>query len=107
MQAPSTVLPSSSGVSTDTAASGGTTTTTQVETQPASLITLEVSPRQAEQIVQGIETGKMWLSLNPPGFNPKTFVYPQEIVEALNLFDQPLSLVQSTLATIAQNQPTP
>jgi pilus assembly protein CpaB len=102
-----TILPSSPAASTDTAAAGGVTTTTQLETQPASLITLEVSARQAEQIVQGIETGKMWLSLNPPGFDPKTFVYPQEIVEAINLFNQPLSLVQSTLATIEQNQPAP
>jgi pilus assembly protein CpaB len=102
-----TILPSSPAASADTAASGGVTTTTQLETQPASLITLEVTPRQAEQIVQGIETGKMWLSLNPPGFDPKTFVYPQEIVEALNLFDQPLSLVQSTLARIEQSQPAP
>jgi hypothetical protein len=47
----------------------------------------------------------MYLSLNPPGFDPKKFTSPEEIVEALNLFDQPLSLVQSTLTTIEQNQP--
>jgi hypothetical protein len=66
-----------------------------------------VTPRQAEQIVQATTIGTMYLSLNPPGFDPKKFTTPDEIVEALNLFDQPLALVQSTLATIAQNTPTP
>jgi pilus assembly protein CpaB len=100
-----TILPTSSAapVSADSTA----TTTTQPQTQPASLITLEVTPRQAEQIVQATTIGTMYLSLNPPGFDPKKFTTPDEIVEALNLFDQPLALVQSTLATIAQNTPTP
>jgi len=98
-----TILPSSSTASANTG--GGPTSTTQPQTQPASLITLEVTPRQAEQIVQATAIGTMYLSLNPPGFDPKKFTSPQEIVEALNLFDQPLTLVQSTLATIAQNQP--
>ena len=100
-----TILPSSSAPVANV--NGGATTTTQPETQPASLITLEVTPRQAEQIVQATTIGTMYLSLNPPGFDPKKFTTPQEIVEALNLFDQPLSLVQSTLTTIAQNQPVP
>ena len=52
---------------------GGATTTTQANTQPASLITLEVTPRQAEQIVQATTIGTMYLSLNPPGFDPKKF----------------------------------
>ena len=98
-----TVLPSSSAA--PAAANGTVTTTTQAETQPASLITLEVTPRQAEQIVQATTIGTMYMSLNPPGFDPKKFTTPQEIVEALNLFDQPLALVQSTLTTIEQNQP--
>jgi pilus assembly protein CpaB len=97
-----TILPSSAAPAADL--SGGATTTTQATTQPASLITLEVTPREAAQIVQATTIGTMYLSLNPPGFDPTKFTTPQEIVEALNLFDQPLALVQSTLATIAQNQ---
>jgi pilus assembly protein CpaB len=96
-----TILPSSSSASP--VAAGGVTTTTQAQTQPASLITLEVTPRQAEQIVQATTIGTMYLSLNPPGFDPTKFATPEEIVEALNLFDQPLAVVQSTLTTIAQN----
>jgi pilus assembly protein CpaB len=95
-----TILPSSSA---SPVAAGGVTTTTQAQTQPASLITLEVTPRQAEQIVQATTIGTMYLSLNPPGFDPTKFATPEEIVEALNLFDQPLAVVQSTLTTIAQN----
>jgi pilus assembly protein CpaB len=99
-----TILPSSSGTPGNPT-NGVATSTTQPQTQPASLITLEVTPRQAEQIVQATTIGTMYLSLNPPGFDPKKFKSPQEIVEALNLFDQPLTLVQSTLTAIAQNQP--
>ena len=102
-----TILPSSPSAPANGVTNGGVTTTTQPETQPASLITLEVTPRQAEQIVQATTIGTMYMSLNPPGFDPKKFTSPQEIVESLNLFDQPLALVQSTLATIAANNPTP
>ncbi len=101
-----TILPTSPAAQT-AANTGAASTTTQPESQPANLITLEVTPRQAEQIVQATTIGTMYLSLNPPGFDPKKFTSPGEIVEALNLFDQPLSLVQSTLTTIEQNQPAP
>ena len=101
-----TILPTSPAAQT-AADNGGATTTTEPENRPANLITLEVTPRQAEQIVQATTIGTMYLSLNPPGFDPKKFTSPAEIVEALNLFDQPLSLVQSTLTTIEQNQPAP
>lgn len=103
-----TILPSSQAAAANvTSNSTGASTTTVPESQPANLITLEVTPRQAEQIVQATTIGTMYLSLNPPGFDPKKFTSPGEIVEALNLFDTPLSLVHSTLATIAQNQPAP
>ena len=62
-----------------------------------------MTPRQAEQIVQATTLGTVWLSLNPPGFNTSQFRTPQEIVEAVNLFDQPLALVDSTLAQIQQS----
>ena len=99
-----TILPSSPSAASGTSTNGGTTTTTTPQLQPASLITLEVTPRQAEQIVQGTTLGTVWLSLNPPSFNASQFRTPQEIVEAINLFDQPLTLVDSTLARIEQNQ---
>jgi pilus assembly protein CpaB len=100
-----TILPTSPAAPANTTGNGGVTTTTQPATQPANLITLEVTPRQAEQIVQATTIGTMYLSLNPPGFDPKKFQRPEEIVEALNLFDQPLALVQSTLTAIEQNRP--
>ena len=85
-----TVLPSSSAPAANV--DGGATTTTQADTRPASLITLEVTPRQAEQIVQATTIGTIYLSLNPPGFDPKKFTAPRAIVGELNLFDQPLAL---------------
>ena len=51
----------------------------------------QVTPRQAEQLVQGREDGSLWLSLNPPTWQPGDFTNPDEIVEAVNLFDQPLN----------------
>ena len=98
-----TVLPGSAGAPAGTGTNGGTTSTTTPQQQPASLITLEVTPRQAEQIVQATSLGTVWLSLNPPEFNTSQFRTPQEIVEAVNLFDQPLTLVDSTLAQIQQS----
>jgi Flp pilus assembly protein CpaB len=95
-----TILPSSAAPASNL--NGGPTTTTQPETQPASLITLEVTPRQAEQIVHATIIGTVYLSLNPPGFDPKKFTTPDEIIEALNHFDQPLSLVTKTLNDLGQ-----
>ncbi|MDQ1480143.1 MAG: Flp pilus assembly protein RcpC/CpaB, partial [Actinomycetota bacterium] len=83
------ILPSSSAPAPNV--DGVTTTTTQADTRPASLITLEVTPRQAEQIVHATTIGTMYLSLNPPGFDPKQFTTPPAIVGELNLFDQPLA----------------
>ena len=86
-----TVLPASpSAGRPDT--NGGPTSTTTPQQQPASLITLEVTPRQAEQIVQATTLGTVSLSLNPPGFDARKFKTPAEIVGAVSLFDQPLSL---------------
>ena len=56
------------------------------QNQPSSLITLQVTPRQAEQIVQGTTIGTVWLSLDPPDFTPGQFKSPTEIVDA----DQPV-----------------
>jgi Flp pilus assembly protein CpaB len=72
-----------------------TSTNAEGETREVSsgLITLEVTPRQALQIAQAAQSGTMYLTLNPPDFDPDTFQTPEEIVEAVNLFDQPLTKV--------------
>ena len=100
----STVLPqnpSSGGSSSN----GDTTTTTQAN-QPSSLITLQVTPRQAEQIVQGTTLGTVWMSLNPPDFAAGKFVSPTEIVDQLNLFNQPLTEAQRRGGQV-QDPPAP
>jgi len=86
----STVLPQQ----TNTVAANGATTTTQPQSQPASLITLQVTPRQAEQIVQATTLGTVWLSLNPPDFTAGTFQNPTDVVDEINLFNTPQSEAQ-------------
>ena len=55
------------------------------------LLTLEVTPRQAEQIAHNQAAGwPLYLTLNPAGFNSKDVELPIEIVEAVNFFDQDL-----------------
>jgi Flp pilus assembly protein CpaB len=101
----STVLPSQANATTAAATTNGTATpTTQPQNQPPSLITLQVTPRQAEQIVQGENLGSLYLSLNPPDFKPGEFQNPTEIVDAVNLFNQPLTTVDQVLNQIKQNQ---
>jgi Flp pilus assembly protein CpaB len=75
-----------------TAADGDTTATTQAPVaEEKGLITVEATPRQAEQIAHAMNAGIIMLTLNPPDFDAKGFQSPQEIVEVTNLFDQPLS----------------
>ena len=76
--------------SSSSAAPGATTTTVASN---RSLITFEVTPRQAEQLVQAETVGSLYLTLNPPDFKPGDFKNTDEIVEAVNLFDKPLSVV--------------
>jgi pilus assembly protein CpaB len=87
----STTLAQTPSLSDDPPAGGVTTTTTAAK--PSSLITLEVTRREAEQIVQATTIGTVWLSLNPPDFSPSKFSNPTEIVDEANLFDQPLTEV--------------
>lgn len=82
------------------ASSNSTTTTTPESRTPQNLglITVEVTPRQAEQIAQAqYVQGKLYVTLNAPGFDPKTFKMPAEIVEFQNLFDQRLALLEAYL----------
>lgn len=101
----STILPTAPPAGSAPAGSSATTTTTP-QTQPASLITLQVTPRQAEQIVQGTELGTVWLSLNPPDFAPGQFRSPTEIVDQINLFNQQLTEAQKR-GGFVQDLPTP
>jgi pilus assembly protein CpaB len=66
------------------------------------LITLDVTPRQAEQIAQGVALGTFYLTLDAPGLDPSKFTPPTEIVESWNLFDGRLSLVDLFRATKAK-----
>jgi pilus assembly protein CpaB len=102
----STVLPTNGTGDATQTATDGSTPTTQPQAQPASLITLQVTPRQAEQIVHAVETGSIWLSLNPPDFKAGDFANPSEIVEQFNLFDQQLSEAQRR-AGLEQDLPSP
>jgi len=62
------------------------------------LITLEVTPRQAEQIAQGLSLGSFYLTLDAPGVDPSKFTPPAEIVATWNLFDQHLNVVDQARA---------
>ncbi len=84
----------------------GVTTTTQAQAQPPSLITLLVTPRQAEQIVQGTTLGTVTLSLNPPDFQGGQFKNPTEIVDVINLFDHPLNELKGVDSSVRQDLPS-
>jgi len=85
------------------AAEGETTETTAAPVeQDLGLITVEATPRQAEQLAHAMNFGGIiTLSLNPTDFDAKGFSTPQEIVEAINLFDQELSLYKDVQAQLA------
>jgi len=76
----------------------------QQQTVSRGLITLEVTPRQAEQLVQATTfASTVYLSLNPAGFDPATFASPEEVVEAVNWFDVGLTRVQDVLRRLPQD----
>ena len=82
--------------------SSNTTPTTQATPQSRGVITLEVGPRQAEQIAQATQLGQLWLTLNPSTYKAGDFKVDsvQEIAGAQNLFDQPLTQTDKLLAAI-------
>jgi pilus assembly protein CpaB len=95
-QTTATSAPSSNtsvGLTTSDQAAGAPSTSNSTTTANAGLITLEVTPRQAEQIAQGQALGSFYLTLDAPGVDPSKFTPPAEIVESWNLFDQHLSTV--------------
>jgi len=84
--------------------SSATTPTSAATNQPTisrNLITFEVTARQAQQLVQAEAGGTVYLSLNPESFNPDGFKDPGEVVEAVNLFDKPLPLLEQELKKLA------
>jgi pilus assembly protein CpaB len=69
--------------------------------QKQGLITIEVTPRQAEQIAHAVASGTIYLSVNPAGFDASTFQTPEEIVEIVNLFDQDLKKLREVQGAMA------
>lgn len=88
------------------ASANGSTTTNSAASTSRSVVTLEVTGRQAEQIAQSsLVGGTMYATLMPATFKPGDF-HPgdvQEIVNTDNLFDQPLDYTQQLLNTIKAN----
>jgi Flp pilus assembly protein CpaB len=86
---------SSTGLTTSGQAAGASTATSASTsaTNNSGLITLDVTPRQAEQIAQGIAQGSFYLTLDAPGVDPSKFTPPAEVVGSWNLFDQRLTVV--------------
>jgi Flp pilus assembly protein CpaB len=67
-------------------------TTAPVVEQDLGLITVEATPRQAEQLAHAMNYGGViTLTLNPTDFDAKGFTTPEEIVDTYNLFDQDLA----------------
>jgi Flp pilus assembly protein CpaB len=81
------------GLTTSGQAAGASNSTSSSATSTSGLFTLEVTPRQAEQIAQAVSLGNFYLTLDPPGVDPSKFTPPAEIVETWNLFDQHLTTV--------------
>jgi pilus assembly protein CpaB len=100
--------PASSNASVGLTTSGqaaGASTASNTSSTPAAnsgLITLDVTPRQAEQIAQGLSLGSFYLTLDAPGLDPSKFTPPAEVVEVWNLFDQHLSVLDQLRAAKVQ-----
>jgi Flp pilus assembly protein CpaB len=86
-------------VPSTSASTNGSTPTTVASNR--SLITFEVTPRQAEQLVQGSAVGTLYLTMNSPSFKDGDFKDPGEVVEAINLFDKQLPAVDAAQGFVA------
>jgi Flp pilus assembly protein CpaB len=87
------------GLTTSGQAAGAAPSSNSQGSANTGLITLSVTPRQAEQIAQGLATGSFYLTLDAPGLDPSKFTPPAEIVDTWNLFDQHLSVVDDVRRT--------
>jgi Flp pilus assembly protein CpaB len=89
------------GLTTSGQAAGASTATSSSSSSGSGnsgLITLDVTPRQSEQIAQGVALGAFYLTLDAPGLDPSKFAPPPEVVETWNLFDQRLAVVDQLRA---------
>ena len=84
---------SNTGLTNSGQAAGAAPSSNSQASGNTGLLTLSVTPRQAEQIAQGLATGSFYLTLDAPGLDPSKFTPPAEIVETWNLFDQHLTVV--------------
>jgi pilus assembly protein CpaB len=96
---------STAGTPAQSASTGGTTTTTTApanQTRNLGLVTVAVTSRQAEQIAhaEAHSGATIYITLNAPGFDPKTFKIPTEIVDVNNLFDQKLNYLDQVLSQL-------
>jgi hypothetical protein len=100
--APQVNASTSSSSKSSSSSSSSDANTSSRDTRARSLITLEVTARQALQLVQAQAKadGNLYLTLNPSSFKKGDFKNTAEIVEAINLFDQKLPLVDQALAEI-------
>jgi Flp pilus assembly protein CpaB len=96
---------------TQAAATGdGTTTATTPPEQRLlnrGMITLEVTPHQALQIVHAIEVGKLTLTLNPSTFKAGEFTNHDEIVDAVNVWDYETPLTNRIIDELQEADATP
>ncbi len=79
------------------------TPTTVAPQQQANLglLTVEVNSRQAEQIAHTYAASwKIYLTLNPTGFDPKDFKPEDEIIEMYNYWDQELNILREWQALV-------
>jgi Flp pilus assembly protein CpaB len=86
-----------------TATNTGSSTPATAVVQSRGLVTFEVTPTEAVQLIQASETGTLWLSLNPPTWKTGDFTSPEEVVEAVNLFKKPNAKVQDILNRMKSN----
>ncbi len=84
-----TAAPQQASTASSGANANGSTTPTTVASQNRSIIGLEVTTLQAEQIVHAVAKNTLYLSLNPPSFKNGDFKDPGEIVEFANLLRNP------------------
>jgi Flp pilus assembly protein CpaB len=89
----STTTAPSSASSSSSSSSSDDNSSKNSDVRARSLVTFEVTPRQAAQLVQAQDAGTLYMTLNPPSFKPTDFKDPGEVVEAINLFDKPMPLV--------------
>lgn len=99
-----TSQPSVGGSSGDTTGAAPPQSSAGAAGQNVGLLTVEVTPRQAEQLAHVYAAGSpVYLTLNPTGFDPKKVQVPAEIVESFNLFDQPLDVLRQWQSSVPKN----